>query len=316
METDARIYIAGHRGMVGSALVRLLQAKGYRNLLYRTSKELDLRDSRQVEHFFAEVNPEYVMIAAAKVGGILANSSFPAEFLYENLAIQTNLIHQSHLNGVKKLLLLGSSCIYPRDCPQPIREEYLLTGPLEPTNEWYAIAKIAGVKMCQAYRRQYGCDFIAAMPTNLYGPNDNFDLTTAHVLPALIRRFHEAKDISEPPTLWGTGSPRREFLHVDDCAEACMVLMERHSGEDIINVGAGKDIPIAELATLVAAVVGYKGEIRWDRTKPDGTPRKLLDCRRMAALGWIPRVSLQEGIGSTYRWYVEQKRFQKVGYNS
>jgi GDP-L-fucose synthase len=214
------------------------------------------------------------------------------------------------------LLLLGSSCIYPRDCPQPIREEYLLTGPLEPTNEWYAIAKIAGVKMCQAYRRQYGCDFIAAMPTNLYGPNDNFDLTTAHVLPALTRRFHEAKDISEAPTLWGTGSPRREFLHVDDCAEACMVLMERHSGEDIVNVGAGKDIPIAELATLVAAVVGYKGEIRWDRTKPDGTPRKLLDCRRMTALGWKPRVSLQEGIGSTYRWYVEHKRFQKVGYNS
>jgi GDP-L-fucose synthase len=302
--------------MVGSALVRLLQAKRYRNLLYKTSKELDLRDSRQVEHFFAEANPEYVIIAAAKVGGILANSSFPAEFLHDNLAIQTNLIHQAHLHRVKKLLLLGSSCIYPRDCPQPIREEYLLTGPLEPTNEWYAIAKIAGVKMCQAYRRQYGCDFIAAMPTNLYGPNDNFDLNTAHVLPALTRRFHEAKDISEPPTLWGTGSPRREFLHVDDCAEACMVLMERHSGEDIVNVGAGKDIPIAELATLVAAVVGYKGEIRWDRTKPDGTPRKLLDCRRMTALGWKPRVSLQEGIGSTYRWYVEQKRFQKVGYNS
>lgn len=310
METDARIYIAGHRGMVGSALVRLLQAKGYRNLLYRTSKELDLRDSRQVGNFFAEANPEYVMIAAAKVGGILANSSFPAEFLYDNLAIQTNLIHQAHLHGVKKLLLLGSSCIYPRDSPQPIREEYLLTGPLESTNEWYAIAKIAGVKMCQAYRRQYGCDFIAAMPTNLYGPNDNFDLTTAHVLPALIRRFHEAKNISVAPTLWGTGSPRREFLHVDECAEACLVLMERHSGEDIVNIGAGKDIQIAELATLVAEVVGYKGEIRWDRTKPDGTPRKLLDCRRMTALGWTPRVSLQEGIGSIYRWYVEQKRFQ------
>ena len=313
METDARIYIAGHRGMVGSALVRLLQAKGYRNLLYRTSKELDLRDSRQVEQFFAEVNPEYVIIAAAKVGGILANSSFPADFLYDNLAIQTSLIHQAYLHRVKKLLVLGSSCIYPRDCPQPIREGYLLTGPLEPTNEWYAIAKIAGVKMCQAYRRQYGCDFISAMPTNLYGPNDNFDLTIAHVLPALIRRFHEAKDLSEAPTLWGTGSSRREFLHVDDCAEACLVLMERHSGEDIVNVGAGKDIPIAELATLVAEVVGYKGEIRWDRTKPDGTPRKLLDCRRMTAMGWTPRVLLQEGIGSTYRWYVEQKRFQKGG---
>ena len=291
METDARIYIAGHQGMVGSALVRLLQAKGYRNLLYRTSKDLDLRDSRQVGNFFAEANPEYVIIAAAKVGGILANSSFPAEFLYDNLAIQTNLIHQSHLYGVKKLLLLGSSCIYPRDCPQPIREEYLLTGPLEPTNEWYAIAKIAGVKMCQAYRRQYGSDFIAAMPTNLYGSNDNFDLTTAHVLPALIRRFHEAKESGTSPMLWGTGSPRREFLHVDDCAEACLLLIEQYSGEDIVNVGAGKDIPIAELATLVAEVVGYKGEIRWDRTKPDGTPRKLLDCRRMTALGWTPRVS-------------------------
>jgi GDP-L-fucose synthase len=299
--------------MVGSALVRLLQAKGYNHLLYRTSKELDLRDSRQVEHFFTETNPEYVIIAAAKVGGILANSSFPAEFLYDNLAIQTNLIHQSHLYGVKKLLLLGSSCIYPRDCPQPIREEYLLTGPLEPTNEWYAIAKIAGVKLCQAYRRQYGCDFIAAMPTNLYGPNDNFDLHSAHVLPALIRRFHEARDISEAPTLWGTGSPRREFLHVDDCVEACLVLMERYSGEDIVNVGAGKDIPIAELATLVAEVVGYKGEIRWDRTKPDGTPRKLLDCRRMTALGWTPRVLLHEGISSTYCWYVDQKQFQKGG---
>jgi GDP-L-fucose synthase len=299
--------------MVGSALVRLLQAKGYRNLLYRTSQELDLRDSRQVEQFFAETNPEYVLIAAAKVGGILANSSFPAEFLYENLAIQTNLIHQAYLHRVKKLLLLGSSCIYPRDCPQPIREEYLLTGPLEPTNEWYAIAKIAGVKMCQAYRRQYGCDFIAAMPTNLYGPIDNFDLHSAHVLPALIRRFHEAKDTGEAPILWGTGSPRREFLHVDDCAEACLVLMERHSGEDFVNVGAGKDIPIAELAILVAEVVGYKGEIRWDRTKPDGTPRKLLDCRRMTALGWMPRVSLHEGISSTYCWYVEQKQFQKSG---
>ena len=316
MEIDARIYVAGHRGMVGSALVRLLQARGYRNLLYRTSQELDLRDSRQVEQFFAEANPEYVIIAAAKVGGIFANSLFPAEFLYDNLAIQTNLIHQAHLHRIKKLLLLGSSCIYPRDCPQPIREEYLLTGPLEPTNEWYAIAKIAGIKMCQAYRRQYGCDFIAAMPTNLYGLHDNFDLTTAHVLPALIRRFHEAKGSSEAPTIWGTGSPRRDFLHVDDCAEACLVLMERHTGEDIVNVGAGKDIPITELADLVAEVLGYRGEIRWDRTKPDGTPRKLLDCRRMTALGWAPRVSLQEGVSSTYRWYAEQERAQKSGYSS
>ena len=316
MEVDARIYVAGHRGMVGSALVRRLQAKGYRNLLCRTSQELDLRDSRQVEQFFAEAHPEYVIIAAATVGGILANSSFPAEFLYDNLAIQTNLIHQAHLHQVKKLLLLASSCIYPRDCRQPIREEYLLTGPLEPTNEWYAIAKIAGIKMCQAYRRQYGCDFIAAMPTNLYGPHDNFDLITAHVLPALIRRFHEAKASSEAPTLWGTGSPRREFLHVDDCAEACLILMEQHSGEDIVNVGAGTDLPISELAALVAEVGSYTGEIHWDRTKPDGTLRKLLDCRRMRALGWTPRISLQEGIGSTYRWYVEQERLQDSGYSS
>ena len=313
MESEARIYVAGHQGMVGSALVRRLQAKGYRNLLCRTSQELDLRDSRQVEQFFAEANPAYVIIAAAKVGGILANSSFTAEFLYDNLAIQTNLIHQAHLHQVKKLLLLGSSCIYPRDCPQPIHEEYLLTGPLEPTNEWYAVAKIAGIKMCQAYRRQYGCDFIAAMPTNLYGPHDNFDLTTGHVLPALIRRFHEARDTGEAPTLWGTGSPRREFLHVDDCAEACLVLMERHSGEDIVNVGAGTDLPISELAALVAEVVGYTGEIHWDRTKPDGTLRKLLDCRRMTGLEWMPRVSLQEGVSSTYRWYTEQERAQKSG---
>jgi GDP-L-fucose synthase len=313
VERAARIYIAGHRGMVGAALVRLLQAKGYRNLLYRTRQELDLRDGRQVEQFFAEAKPEYVIIAAAKVGGILVNRSFPAEFLYENLAIQTNLIHQAYLHRVTKLLLLGSSCIYPRECPQPIREEYLLTGPLEPTNEWYAVAKIAGIKMCQAYRRQYGCDFIAAMPTNLYGPHDTFDLATAHVLPALIRRFHEAKQTGESPMLWGSGSPRREFLHVDDCAEACLVLMERHLGEDLVNVGAGKDIPIAELATLVAEVVGYTGEIRWDRTKPDGTPRKLLDCRRMTALGWTARVSLQEGLDSTYRWYGAQKRFQEGG---
>jgi len=303
VEKDARIYIAGHRGMVGSALVRLLQAKGYKNLLQRTSQELDLRDSHQVEQFFEETNPEYIMVAAAKVGGILANSSLPAEFLYDNLAIQTNLIHQAHLHRVKKLLLLGSSCIYPRDCPQPIREEYLLTGPLEPTNEWYAIAKIAGVKMCQAYRRQYGCDFIAAMPTNLYGPNDNFDLATAHVLPAMIRRFHEAKEGGTSPMLWGTGSPRRELLHVDDCAEACLLLMEQYSGESIVNVGAGKDIPISELATLVAEVVGYRGNIQWDRTKPDGTPRKLLDLTKLSLLGWSPNLSLRQGVARAYAWY-------------
>jgi GDP-L-fucose synthase len=289
--------------MVGSAVLRLLEARGHTNLLCRTSKELDLRDGRAVEQFFAETKPEYVIVAAAKVGGILANSTLPAEFLYDNLAIQTNLIHQAYLHGVKKLLLLGSSCIYPRDCSQPIREEYLLTGPLEKTNEWYAVAKIAGIKMCQAYRRQYGCDFIAAMPTNLYGQNDNFDLRSAHVLPALIRRFHEAKQTGQAPVLWGTGSPRREFLHVDDCAEACLLLMERYSVEDIVNVGAGKDIPIAELAALVAEVVGYRGDIQWDRTKPDGTPRKLMDNTRMAELGWSPKVSFRQGIERTYEWY-------------
>jgi len=303
MEKDARIFVAGHRGMVGSALLRLLEARGYTNLLYRTSKELDLRDGRLVEQFFAETKPEYVFMAAAKVGGILANSTLPAEFIYDNLAIQTNVIHQAYLHRVRKLLLLGSSCIYPRDCPQPIREEYLLTGPLEPTNEWYAVAKIAGIKMCQAYRRQYGCDFIAAMPTNLYGPNDNFDLATAHVLPALIRRFHEAKQTGQAPALWGTGKSRREFLHVDDCAEACLLLMERYSDESIINVGTGDDLPISDLATLVADVVGYQGQIRWDATKPDGTPRKLLDVQRIAALGWTPRTGMRHGLAETYRWY-------------
>ena len=303
METDARIYVAGHRGMVGSAVLRLLESRGYTNLVYRTSKELDLRDGRLVEQFFTETKPEYVIVAAAKVGGILANSTLPAEFIYDNLAIQTNVIHQAYLQRVKKLLLLGSSCIYPRDCPQPIREEYLLTGPLEPTNEWYAVAKIAGIKMCQAYRRQYDCDFIAAMPTNLYGPNDNFDLATAHVLPALIRRFHEAKHTAQLPVLWGTGSPRREFLQVDDCAKACLVLMQRYSGESIVNVGVGRDIPISELATLIAEVVGYREEIRWDSSKPDGTPRKLLDITKITGLGWIPEVSLREGVADAYAWY-------------
>lgn len=307
MEQDARIYVAGHRGMVGSAIVRLLEQRGYRNLICRTSGELDLRDGRAVAAFFSETRPDYVFVAAAKVGGILANDSLPADFLYDNLAIETNLIHQAYRHKVRKLLLLGSSCIYPRDCPQPIREDALLTGPLEKTNEWYAVAKIAGIKLCQAYRRQYGCDFIAAMPTNLYGPYDNFDLQSAHVLPALIRRFHEAKGSRQAPVLWGSGSPRREFLYVDDCAEACLTLMERHSGETFLNVGAGKDIPIAELAVMVAEAVGYTGEIHWDRTKPDGTPRKLLDCARINALGWVPKMSLRDGIAATYRWYIEHR---------
>ncbi|MDH5644065.1 MAG: GDP-L-fucose synthase [Gemmatimonadota bacterium] len=306
MEKDSRIYVAGHRGMVGSAVLRLLQERGYADLPTRTSAELDLRDGRQVEQWFGEAKPDYVIVAAAKVGGIWANNTLPAEFIYDNLAIQTNLIHQAYRHRVKKLLLLGSSCIYPRDSPQPIKEEYLLTGPLEKTNEWYAVAKIAGIKMCQAYRRQYGCDFIAAMPTNLYGPNDNFDLHSAHVLPALIRRFHEAKQTGHAPTLWGSGSPRREFLHVDDCAEACLLLIERYSGEDFVNVGAGKDIPIADLANLVAEVVGYRGVINWDRTKPDGTPRKIMDSSNMLRLGWQPRIALKQGLQLTYEWYQSQ----------
>lgn len=303
MDKDARIYVTGHQGMVGSALVRLLLRQGYRNLILTTSKELDLRQGDDVARFFAETRPQYVFLAAAKVGGIGANSSFPADFLYDNLAIQTNVIHQSHVYGVKKLLFLGSSCIYPRECPQPIKEEYLLTGPLESTNEWYAVAKIAGIKMCQAYRAQYGCDFISAMPTNLYGPNDNFDLQTSHVLPALIRKFVEAKETGEPPTLWGTGASRREFLHVDDCAEACVFLMTQYSDSIILNVGAGKDISISDLATLIAEVSSYTGEVRWDSSRPDGTPRKLLDCSRINALGWYPKVALRDGVTATHAWY-------------
>ena len=303
MKTDARIYVAGHRGMVGSAIVRALTAGGYDNLILRASKDLDLRDNGRVAEFFAEVKPEYVFLAAAKVGGILANSTFPAEFIYDNLAIQTNVIHQAYVQRVKKLLLLGSSCVYPRESPQPMKEEYLLTGSLEPTNEWYAVAKIAGIKMCQAYRRQYGCDFIAAMPTNLYGPNDNFDLQNSHVLAALLRRFIEARDQERPPTLWGSGSPRREFLHVDDCAEACLFLMDRYSDAMIMNVGTGHEITIADLAALVAEVVGYRGDVRWDRTKPDGMPQKVLDTSRIAALGWVPRISLRQGLNETYLWY-------------
>lgn len=303
MDKQARIYIAGHRGMVGSAIVRALTARGYDNLILRTSKELDLRDNGRVATFFAETKPDYVFLAAAKVGGILANSTFPAEFIHDNLVIQTNVIHQAYMHGVKKLLFLGSSCIYPRDSPQPMKEEYLLTGPLEPTNEWYAVAKIAGIKMCQAYRRQYECDFIAAMPTNLYGPNDNFDLQNSHVLAALIRRFHEAREEGSPPTLWGSGTPRREFLHVDDCAEACLFLMDRYSDAMIVNVGTGQEITIADLAVLVAEVVGYQGDIHWDRTKPDGMPRKLMDSSRIGALGWMPRISLRQGLDDAYRWY-------------
>jgi GDP-L-fucose synthase len=289
--------------MVGAALVRALQAKGYDQLILRAKGELDLRQAGDVARFFAETNPEYVFLAAAKVGGIWANSSYPADFLYDNLAIETNVIHQAHAHGVRKLLLLGSSCIYPRNSPQPIKEEYLLTGSLEPTNEWYAVAKIAGIKMCEAYRRQYGSDFIAAMPTNLYGSYDNFDLVTSHVLPALLRKFHEAKETGVPPVLWGSGRPRREFLHVDDCADACLFLMDHYSGDVSINVGVGTDIPIAELAQLIARIVGYEGPISWDTSKPDGVPRKVLDCSRLTALGWGPTIALAHGIADTYAWY-------------
>lgn len=297
METDSRIYVAGHRGLAGSAIWRQLTARGFSHLIGRTHSELDLLDSAAVQQFYARERPQYVFVAAAKVGGILANDRHPAEFLYENLQIQNNLIHGAFRADVKKLLFLGSSCIYPKLAPQPLKEEYLLTGPLEPTNEWYAVAKIAGIKMCQAYRRQHGCDFISAMPTNLYGPNDNYDLQSSHVLPALIRKFHEAKISNAPSvTCWGTGSPLREFLYVDDMARACVFLMENYSEGQFINVGSGNDLSIHDLAELVKRSIGFEGTIVWDKTKPDGTPRKLMDSSRLFALGWKPQVSLETGI--------------------
>lgn len=304
LSSDSRIFVAGHGGLVGSALVRRLRAEGCTNLLLRRSKELDLRDSLAVDHFFNENKPEYIFLAAAKVGGIWANDTYPADFIRDNLQIQTNVIDAAYRHNVKRLLFLGSSCIYPKHAPQPMTEECLLTGPLESTNEWYAIAKIAGIKMCQAYRKQFGFNALAVMPTNLYGPNDNFDLETSHVLPALIRRFHEAKSNQEPKVaIWGTGTPRREFLHADDLAAACTFLMRTHTGEEIVNIGCGKDISISELATLVAEVVGYKGKIEYDSSKPDGAPRKLLNVERLAALGWSPSISLKEGLVDTVRWY-------------
>ncbi|WP_156862294.1 GDP-L-fucose synthase [Casimicrobium huifangae] len=307
MELSARIFVAGHRGLVGSALVRCLQRAGASNLLLRSRTELDLTDQGAVAAFFAAEKPEFVFLAAAKVGGIKANDTYPAEFLRDNLAIQTNVIHSAWQAGVRKLCFLGSSCIYPKLAPQPMPEEALLTGPLEPTNEWYAIAKIAGIKMCQAYRRQYGFDAISVMPTNLYGPGDNFDLENSHVLPAMIRRFHEAKLAAAPSvTIWGTGTPRREFLHVDDMAEACVFLMQHYSDAMHINVGVGVDLTILELAELVAKTVGYDGAILTDPSKPDGTPRKLMDVARIHALGWRARVGLADGVAQTYRWYLEQ----------
>lgn len=307
-KSDSRIWVAGHRGLVGSAITRRLQAEGATNLLLRTHAELDLTDLRAVEDFIAAEKPEYIFLAAAKVGGIHANDTWPAEFLHNNLIIQTNVIHAAWQHGTKKLCFLGSSCIYPKLAPQPLKEESLLTGPLEPTNEWYAIAKIAGIKMCQAYRRQYGFDAISLMPTNLYGPGDNFHPENSHVMPAMIRRFHEAKERGDASvTIWGTGTPRREFMHVDDMAGACVYLMRHYSDGEIVNVGTGTDVSILELAQLVAEVVGYQGEIRTDPNRPDGTPRKLLDVGRLEALGWKAKVGLREGVEETYRWFVENR---------
>lgn len=306
MNLSDPILIAGHKGLVGSAIVRRLAASGYARLLTVDRAALDLRDGPAVDAWFARERPAGVILAAAKVGGIHANHSYPAEFIYDNLAIQNSIIHAAWKHGVRKLVFLGSSCIYPKLAPQPMREEHLLTGPLEPTNEWYAVAKIAGIKMCQAYRRQYGFDAISLMPTNLYGPGDNFHPQNSHVLPALIRRFHEARrDGLERVVIWGTGTPRREFLHVDDLADACVHLMQHYSGEDIVNVGVGEDLTILELAQAVARVVGYQGEIVTDPSKPDGTPRKLLDVSRLHGLGWRARIGLDEGLASTYRWFVE-----------
>jgi GDP-L-fucose synthase len=308
MNKDARIFVAGHRGLVGSALVRRLRSDGYSNLLLRSSSELDLRNQAAVEQFFSEERPEFVFLAAAKVGGIHANSTYPADFIRDNLQVQTNTIDAAYRHGTRKLLFLGSSCIYPKHAPQPMPENCLLTGALEPTNEWYAIAKIAGVKMVQAYRRQYGFNAISAMPTNLYGPGDNFDLQNSHVLPALIRKFHEAKARGAGEVVvWGTGKPRREFLHVDDLAAASLFLMQRYDSEEPINVGCGEDISIAELAEIVRGTVGFGGELRFDTSKPDGTPRKLLDVSKLNALGWHAGISIGAGIAEVYAWFLEHQ---------
>ena len=304
MEKHAKIYIAGHRGMVGSAIHRKLQAEGFTNFICRTSAELDLRNQQAVNDFFAAEKPEYVFLAAAKVGGIVANDTYRAEFLYDNLMIEANVIHAAHLHGVKKLMFLGSSCIYPKMAPQPLKEEYLLTGLLEPTNEPYAIAKIAGIKLCDAYRSQYGSNFISVMPTNLYGPNDNYHPQNSHVLPAMIRRFHEAKLKGDASvTIWGTGSPRREFLHADDLADACYFLMQEYNEPGFVNIGIGEDITILELAQMVRKIVGFEGEILHDLSKPDGTPRKLMDVSKLHALGWRAKIDLEEGISGVYSVY-------------
>lgn len=301
MDLQSKIYIAGHRGMVGSAILRNLQKKGFQNFVTRSSAELDLRNQQQVEEFFAQEKPDYVFLAAAKVGGIQANNTYRADFLYENLMIQNNVIHSAYKQGVKKLMFLGSSCIYPKLAPQPLKEEYLLSGYLEETNEPYAIAKIAGIKLCENYRRQYGCDFIAVMPTNLYGPNDNYNLNNSHVLPALIRKFHEAKEQQLPEVvMWGSGSPLREFLHADDLGDACVYLMQHYSGTKHVNIGTGQDISIKDLALLIKSIVGYTGEITNDLSKPDGTPRKLMDVSFLHSLGWSHQIGLEEGIRRVY----------------
>jgi GDP-L-fucose synthase len=312
LDKQAKIYVAGHRGMVGSAIVRKLQKEGYTNLVLRTSAELDLRDQVKVADFFAAEKPDYVFLAAAKVGGIVANNTYRADFLYENLAIQNNIIHSSFVNKVKKLQFLGSSCIYPKLAPQPLKESYLLSGYLEETNEPYAIAKIAGIKMCEAYRAQYGCDFISVMPTNLYGPNDNYDLENSHVLPAMIRKFQEAKERGDTSlTLWGSGSPMREFLHADDLAEACVYLMETYSDAELVNIGTGIDVTIKELAETVKEIVGFTGTIDWDRTRPDGTPRKLMDVSKLHSLGWKHKIELKEGISLAYQDFLTNVSIRK-----
>ena len=311
MKTDSKIYIAGHRGLAGSAIVRKLEKEGYGNLVLRTSSELDLRDQPSVKAFFEQEQPEYVFLAAAKVGGINANNTYPGTFLYDNLCIQNNVIHESYKSGVKKLLFLGSSCIYPKNAPQPIKEEYLLSGYLEPTNNAYAIAKIAGIKMCQAYHKQYGCNFISAMPTNLYGPGDNYDLKNSHVLPALLRKFHEAKINNQPTvTIWGTGNPRREFLHVDDVAAACYFLMQHYNDPAILNIGVGKDISIAEMATMIRNISGYEGQMVFDSSMPDGTFQKLLDVSKIHALGWKAAIGFEEGVRKTYEEYADQLKIE------
>ncbi|HWF46481.1 MAG TPA: GDP-L-fucose synthase, partial [Bryobacteraceae bacterium] len=303
---DSRIFVAGHRGLVGSAIVRALRERGYSNLILRSRSEVDLRDAGAVDRFFAEGEVDYVFLAAATVGGVLANATSPVDFLHDNLAIEMNVIQACHRYGVKKVQMLGSSCIYPKFAPQPIKEEYLLSGPLEPTNEWYAVAKIAGIKLAQAYRKQYGLSAISLMPTNVYGPGDNFDLLSSHVLPALVRKFHEAKTAGASEiVVWGTGTPRREFLHVDNLAEACILLMDIYDDSEIINVGTQEDLTISELAEIISSVVGFRGTIRYDASKPDGTPRKLLDISKIRSLGWAPTIALRDGIEQTYRWYLE-----------